>query len=71
MLHDLVAGLPRSPPDLTETGRRVNVAALKPGNAHCGQETVTRRETERERERLQRADPAAGLQGHVTDPDLY
>lgn len=50
VLYDLVAGLPRSPPDLTETGRRVDVTAPKPGRAYCGRETET--ETEKQTERV-------------------
>lgn len=56
VLHDLVTGLPRSPPDLTETCCRVDVTALKPGHADCGRETSTEKETQRERERVKLSD---------------
>lgn len=34
VLYDLEAGLPQLPPELTESRCRVDVAALKPGDAH-------------------------------------
>jgi len=36
VLYDLETSLPQLPPHLPETRRRVDVAALKPGHAHCG-----------------------------------
>lgn len=38
VFYDLVTGLPGPPPDLTESRRRVQVAALEMGHAHWGRD---------------------------------
>lgn len=39
VFYDLVTRLPRPPPDLTESRRRVQVTALETSRTHCGRET--------------------------------